>query len=154
MSRILALTACVVGAVAAAWLGIVGCRKAPQRPGVILNGKRWSVELAVTPPQRFVGLSGRGELADDAGMLFVYPGSAVLEFCMRGCTIPLDIAFLDERRRVVHTATMAVEPDRVGRVVYSSQRPAKYALEVAAGALAAAGVKVGDEAAFIGDIPR
>lgn len=148
------VAACLVAAVVAALLALAGCRKAPQRPAVMINGKRWFVELAMTPQQRFVGMAGRSEVAADAGMLFIYRDPAVLDFCMRGCLIPLDIAFLDGNRRVVQTATMAVEPDRVGRTAYSSQVPARYALEVAAGALAAAGVKVGDEAVFIGDIPR
>ena len=151
--RALCVAACVAGVVAAAaWAG--GCRKASGPTQVSLNGKRWFVDLAVTPQQRFAGLAGRTDLPDDVGMLFIYPDSSVLEFCMRGCVIPLDIAFLDEHRRVVHTATMAVEADRVGRVVYTSQRPARYALEVAAGGLAAAGVKVGDQASFSGEVPR
>lgn len=153
-SRSLRAAVCVAMVAAMAMGCVVGCRKEPVRPQVTIRGKRWFVELAVTPQQRFLGLSGRRDLADDAGMLFVFSDSAVRQFCMRGCYIPLDIAFLDEHRRVVHTATMAVEADRAGRVSYSSQRPAKYALEVAAGGLAAAGVQVGDQAFLTGDIPR
>jgi uncharacterized membrane protein (UPF0127 family) len=145
---------CLVAAVVAAVLAVAGCRKPPQRPAVTINGKRWFVELAVTPQQRFVGMANRSKVAADAGMLFIYRDPAVLDFCMRGCLIPLDIAFLDENRRVVQTATMAVEEDHMGRVAYSSQVPAKYALEVAAGSLAAAGVKVGDQAEFSADIPH
>ena len=149
----------VVGAVAwvllaAGVVGIGGCPKAAVAPEVTIHGKSWFVDLALTPEQHYQGLSGRTDLPGNVGMLFVFPDSAIREFCMRGCFIPLDIAFLDENRRVVHTATMAVEADRVGPVVYESQLPAKYALEVAAGALGAAGVKVGDQARFKGDIPR
>ena len=150
-------TVCVAACVALALGAVIapgGCRKNPTPPQVTINGKGWSVELAATPQARFVGLAGRTELPEGAGMLFIFPEPIVLQFCMRGCTIPLDVAFLHEHRRVVSTTTMADEPDRLGRVVYSSQGPAKYALEVAAGGLAAAGVKVGDEAVFAGDIPR
>ena len=56
------------------------------------------------------------------------------------------LAFLDSDLRVVKIHTMAVEPDGAGRAGYSSQRLAQYVLEVAAGALAEAGVREGDEA--------
>jgi len=135
-----------------------GCRRESQMqtqsPKVTIRDKTWSVELATTPQQVEHGLAGRKELAADAGMLFIFPRPAVRDFWMQGCFIPLDLAFLDEHRRVVGIYTMAVEPDQVGRAIYRSPAPAKYALEVNAGALAAAGVKVGDVVAFGGDIPR
>ena len=77
-------------------------------------------------------------------MLFIYPTPQPLEFCMRVCVIPIDIAFIDGDLRVVSTHTMAVEPDLAGRVLYPSGPAAQYVLEVAAGALAKAGVKPGD----------
>jgi uncharacterized membrane protein (UPF0127 family) len=72
---------------------------------------------------------------------------------MRGCYIPLDIAFIDADGYVVKTATMAVEDDLAGRIVYSSDRPAQFALEVPAGTLAAANVKPGSKVIFSPDIP-
>ncbi|MCD6303901.1 MAG: DUF192 domain-containing protein, partial [Planctomycetes bacterium] len=117
---------------------------------VTIRGHTWQVELAVTPEQRYRGLSNRKELPAGRGMLFVFETPQVLEFCMRQCLIPLDIAFIDENLRVVKTCTMAVEPYGFERAVYSSDRPAQYALEVPAGSLAAAGVAVGDTVRFSG----
>jgi len=129
-----------------------GCRKASQADRVTINGRTWQVELATTAQQRYQGLSGRRSLDDSGGMLFVYRRPKVLEFCMRDCHIPLDIAFITSDMRVTKVYTMAVEPDLAGRAVYSSQVPAQYALEVSAGSLQRAQVKVGDKVSFSGSI--
>jgi len=131
-----------------------GCRKKSSPAQVTIAGRTWTVELAATVEQRYLGLSGRDSLAEDAGMLFIYPGPRVLQFCMRGCAVPLDVAFIDSDLRVVKIHTMAVEPDRAGRVTYSSETPVQYALEVAGGVLAGAGVSVGDEVRFSSGVPE
>jgi len=131
-----------------------GCRrKAPAPRTVTINSHRWFVDLAVTDEQRYRGLSGRTELGVNVGMLFIYPDDRVLEFCMRGCPIDLDIAFISSRMRVVGVQAMSAEPDRVGRTIYSSRVPARYALEVAAGSLQRAGVRAGDRVTFSANIP-
>lgn len=122
-------------------------------PTVTINGRSWTVELATTSQQRYQGLSGRTSLSDRAGMLFVYPRAEVLDFCMRGCPNPIDIAFLDADRKVIRIYTMQPEADMSGSTCYSSDAPAQFAFETAGGALGAAGVKVGDQANFSSDIP-
>lgn len=144
------VAACLPVVAAAAGCGDKGGKNPPR---VTINGKSWVVDLAVTPEQRYLGLSGREQLSDEAGMLFVFPRAKVLEFCMRDCIIPIDIAFIGDDMRVVRTYTMAVEPDRAGRIIYSSNLPARYALEAAAGSMERAGVKIGDLVTFSGDIP-
>ncbi len=145
---------CLVAVATTFVLCVFGCRRGPIPPQVTIRGKTWFVELATTAEQQEKGLSDRMELSADAGMLFVFPDSAIRLFCMKNCYIPLDIAFIDEHRKVVGVSTMAVEADLAGRMMYSSQVPIKYALEVSGGSLAAAGVQVGDEVAFRGGIPR
>ena len=131
-----------------------GCDKpSPPPASVTIGGRTWQVELATTVEQRYRGLSDRPKLAADAGMLFIYPRPQVLDFCMRQCLIPLDIAFIDADLRVVKTCTMPVEPYGLERATYSSAVPAQYALEVSAGALSAAGVKAGDTVKFSGNVP-
>ena len=130
-----------------------GCRKASQADRVTINGRTWQVELATTAQQRYQGLSGRRSLDDSGGMLFVYQRPKVLEFCMRDCHIPLDIAFITSDMRVTKVYTMAVEPDRAGRKQYSSGMAAQYGLEVGGGELARAGVVVGSRAELSAGIP-
>jgi hypothetical protein len=148
-----AVVTCLLAALAWGWLS-TGCRRGPVPPQATIRGKTWFVELAITDEQQEKGLSDRTELAADAGMLFIFPDSDIRLFWMRNCYIPLDIAFIDEHRKVVGLTTMTLEADQAGRMMYSSQVPIKYALEVFGGALAAAGVQVGDEVTFRGEIPR
>jgi len=130
---------------------VSGCRKGPPpTPQVVINGRSWYVDLARTPQEQYTGLSGRGRLESGAGMLFIFDQPRELTFCMRGCDVPIDIAFVSADLRVVSVQTMAVEPDRAGRVPYPSGQPAQYALEVAAGELSAAGVKPGDLVRLVG----
>ena len=135
--------------------GCHGCggRKVPERPRVTINGRSWRVELAVTPGARYKGLSDRPKVPAETGMLFIYPAPQVLDFCMRDCLAPLDIAFIGADMRVVGTHTMPVEPYGFDEKTYSSDTPVQYALEVAAGELAAAGVKPGDKVVFSADVP-
>ena len=131
-----------------------GCGQRSQSPPqVTINGYTWFVDVAATAEQRYRGLSGRGNLADDVGMLFIYPEPSILQFCMRGCLVDLDIAFLDADLRVVGLQTMRREPDLAGTRTYSSGLPAQFALEVRAGTLARAGVRPGDKATFRGALP-
>jgi len=143
---------CLMAAVAASAGGCEGPKPAPA-PRVTIRGRSWRVELATTAEQRYRGLSDREGLEADAGMLFIYPAPDVLEFCMRQCLIPLDVAYIDANLRVVKTYTMPVEPYGLDQRTYSSLMPAQYALEVPAGSLAAAGVNVGDTVEFSPDVP-
>lgn len=141
-------------ALAAAAVSGVGCRKPPS-PSVSINGRTWTVELALTEPQRSRGLSGRNTLDEDAGMLFLFPRPRVLQFWMYQCRFPIDIAFLDAKGTVIKTYTMEVEddPESPNIKTYPSVAAAQYALELRVGQLKKAGVKEGDVAVFSPAIP-
>jgi len=82
-----------------------------------------------------MGLMGRRELPDGSG-LYLRPCSSIHMFFMR---FPIDVAFVDKDFRVVRLYH-GLRPWRVSRVV----RRAKAAIELPSGALARAGVGVGD----------
>ena len=130
-----------------------GCNNPESTAFVKIGSTLWTVELAETAIQRSRGLAGRDSLPDGSGMLFVFGDSRVRTFWMRGCLIPLDVAFIDTNLRIVVIHTMPAEADQAGRVHYSSLLPVRYALEVPAGAFARAGVKTGDKVFFSGNIP-
>jgi hypothetical protein len=144
-------------ALVAAMMLAAGCDKPQSQPqpsaAVTIRGQSWQVELATTAEQRYRGLSDREDLPAGRGMLFIYPQPQILDFCMRLCLIPLDIAFIGPDMRVVKIYTMEVEPYGRDTRLYSSEAPAQYALEVPKGALAAAGVRVGDKVEFSSDMP-
>ena len=103
---------------------------------VQLNGHSFHVELADTLQRRRQGLAGRDHLGPDGGMLFVFPAPARMTMWMKGCGIPLDVLFFDHNKRLINFHTMAVgSPGQADHSlpIYSSDKSAKYALEVPAG---------------------
>lgn len=114
--------------------------------GVAFGGAVVKVEIADEPRAVERGLMYRDKLADDAGMLFVFPRPQRLEFWMRNTKIPLSIAFVDAQRKVLNIEDMAAFDDRTR---HRSKGPAIYALEVNRGWFAKRGVKPGDVARFL-----
>ena len=136
--------------------GPLACSKTePEPPAVQINGTTWQVEIAQTRLARAKGMGGRRELAAGKGMLFLFRSARPRSFWMKDCLIPLDIAFLDATGTVVNMYTMPVEANPAnptGR--YDSNLPAAYVLEVPAGALAQAGVRIGDQATLLNIPPN
>jgi len=114
---------------------------------VTIADKTFKLELALTPMARYRGLSNRASVAADGGMLFVFRYPEVQQFVMRECLVPIDIAFLDAKGKVVATHAMQVEPYDTpeGELKrYSSGKPAVMAVELQGGMLDKLGIKPGD----------
>lgn len=119
--------------------------KLPTHQKVTLSGESFKLELAVTDDQIRTGMMGRESLADDEGMLFVFPDAEVRHFWMKNCLIPLDVVFLDDDGRIVSITTMpAPDPDDRTFPRYSSRWPAQFAIELAAGRADELGLREGD----------
>jgi uncharacterized membrane protein (UPF0127 family) len=106
-----------------------------------IGSRTYTLEVADTPASREQGLMKRDAMPADHGMLFVFPDVDQRSFWMKHTRIPLEILYLDASGRVVHAASM--KPYDLSRV--PSYTPAKYAIELNAGQLAANGAKVGDQ---------
>jgi uncharacterized membrane protein (UPF0127 family) len=104
-----------------------------------VGGKLLTVEVASTPEEKSKGLSGREEVADGTGMLFVYSAEDDLSFWMKDTLVPLSIAFIGADKKIRKFGNMA-EP----LVLDSVRGRGKYALEVPLGWFDENGVKVGD----------
>jgi uncharacterized membrane protein (UPF0127 family) len=115
---------------------------------VTIKSETFTLELALDDASRLQGLSDRAEIADDGGMLFVFPKEAVREFVMRRCLVPIDIAFLNAQGEVVWMHAMQVESEpntpeyRLKR--YSSHYPAQFAIELKEGTIRRLGLAQGD----------
>ena len=114
------------------------------------------IELAMSSEQKTMGLMERRQLADDAGMLFVYDAdqSAEAGFWMYRTRIPLDIAFVDSTGVIRAIKSMVPCPTTIaeGCPTYAPNVPYRYALEVNAGYFARHGVAVG-QTLLLGDLP-
>ena len=118
---------------------------AAGEPQVELKGQRFIVELATTPEEQQLGLMFREHMAEDRGMLFIFPSAITRSFWMKNTRIPLDIFYFDETLKLVSVAQDA-KPCRVERCPgYPSAGPARYVLELNAGKAEELGVKPGDE---------
>ena len=125
---------------------------------VALGGESFTLDLALDPPTRQRGLSGRGEIPRHGGMLFVLPRPQPFAMVMRDCPVPIDVAFLDADGRVVAVHEMAVEPPRApgessaayeSRLpLYSSPTPVLFAIETAGGRLRELGLAEGARVAL------
>jgi hypothetical protein len=108
------------------------------------------VEIADTKSERARGLMGRTELAEDAGMVFVFPQDSTSAFWMKDTLIPLSIAFYSEGGRILRILDM--EPCRQDPCpLYDPRATYRGALEVDKGAFQRWGVKVGDTLRVIGN---
>ena len=100
-----------------------------------------TAEIAATDETRQTGLMHRFSLPPDHGMLFVHDAPRMLSFWMRNTYIPLSIAFIDARGRIVNIEDMAPQ---VERLTWSAG-PALYALEMKKGWFAQKGIGPGAE---------
>ena len=105
-----------------------------------------NVEVASTPTQQQMGLMFREHMADDAGMLFLFPVSRHQSFWMHNTLLPLDMFFIDSNWKVVGVVENA-EPltDDPRDVEGDSQ----YVLEVNAGFAKAHGFGAGTKVRYM-----
>ncbi len=59
-------------------------------------------EIADTPQKRATGLMYRDQLKKDHGMLFVFQEPQAWTFWMKNTKIPLDLIWLDDKKRVIY----------------------------------------------------
>lgn len=121
-----------------------------EKPATVLhviqiNGVKLQVEIAQDEEAAALGLMHRDSLAENQGMLFVFPSQRILTFWMRNTFIPLDIAFINESGTIVDIQRM-VPLDETRD--YISTAPALYALEVNAGWFEKHDIKVGGTVKF------
>lgn len=100
-------------------------------------------EVASTEAAREKGLSGRAELGQDQGMLFVFDEVGKYCFWMKNTNFPLDILWLDSDKKVVDIE-LNISPDTYP-ASFCPEKAAKYALEVNSGLSQQEGVGLGSQ---------
>lgn len=101
----------------------------------------FKVEIADTPETRASGLMFRESLADDAGMLFIYPGKQKISMWMKNTLISLDMLFVDRDGTILHISERTTP---LSTQVISSRFRVKAVLEVVAGTVERLGLRAGD----------
>jgi len=99
---------------------------------------RFKIWMAVSNAQRERGLMFVKSLADDEGMLFVYPASQPASMWMKNTYIPLDMVFIRANGKVARIASNTV-PHSLE--VIESKEPVLAVLELKGGTAAKMGIR-------------
>lgn len=135
----------------------------PDTSTVKIGGKLFTLEVVADGDKRFKGLSGRTEIPESGGMIFVFPDVDQRYFVMRDCPIAIDIIFLDAAMKITATHAMTPETQRSEKEKildprtgtnqeyedrlkkYHSRFPAQYVIELKGGTLAGMNLKEGQK---------
>jgi len=101
---------------------------------------RFEAEIADDEFERETGLMYRKKMRDNQAMLFVFPDREVRYFYMKNTYLPLDVLFMDEDGKIVSITENAQPLDERP---FSSQKPARYVLEIKGGTAAAKKIDTG-----------
>lgn len=116
-----------------------------------IAGKPFTLKVSCSDATRTRGLGGVATIADDGGMLFIFPRAEVRRFWMKDCIVDMDIVYLDPMGFITAIHTMTTEPlrqqgesdfayeNRLRR--YSSVSPAQFVIELRKGRAAELGLK-------------
>jgi len=106
-------------------------------------------EIANTEQDRLRGLMFRDKLAENSGMIFLYPRPEASAMWMKNTRIALSVAFIDANGRILNIAEM--EP--YSEEAHASSGAAAYALEMNRGWFRKQGIKAGDLVEGLKDLP-
>jgi uncharacterized membrane protein (UPF0127 family) len=128
-------------------LNSAGCQAEPKVIIITSQGRELTVpvEIADTPAKRERGLQYRQDLPADRGMIFLFPGESLQSFWMKNTPLPLDMMFIDGKRKIVGIVEDATPFSLDSRSVPA---PSQFVLEVHGGFAKRHGVKAGDTVRF------
>lgn len=104
------------------------------------------IEIADTEYDVQTGLMYRNSMAENQGMLFVFPSMRERFFYMKNTRIPLDLIYLDNNKLIVSFQENANPLDESS---LPSEVPAQYVLEVNAGLAEKWLLEIGDRMEFL-----
>jgi len=107
-----------------------------------INKHVFNVEVARTMKELEQGLMFRTDIADDGGMLFLFPSEQDASFWMKNTFIPLDMLFITRDGTILSIHENAVPQDLTP---LSAGGLVLYGLELKGGAVARTGIKIGDK---------
>lgn len=150
--------------IAAAGLVIAMLGGGPEIKELKIGEAVFRVEVADAAAEWAKGLSGRERLAENEGMLFVFPKPEIQKFWMKDMKFPIDIVWIRDNQvvgMVIGAEPAALEegeprPSSDGREptyeIYTSPEPADKVLEINAGLIPKLGTKTGDKVELLGKI--
>lgn len=122
---------------------------AQLRPTVnlYLGNGIFDARIATNQSQREKGLSGVVKLGPREAMILVYPSDGLWKIWMKDMKIPLDIVWLDAKKKVVYSVKNA-SPDGSTNIVFVPTSDARYVVELPMGTIESQNIRTGQAAVF------
>ena len=134
------------------WLLVItvcACDAQPKVTIITKDGRQvgFHVDVADTPGKREIGLMYRTDLADDRGMIFIFPRESQQSFWMKNTPRSLDMIFIGRDRRIVGIVEQATPFSLDPRSV---EGKSQFVLEINGGLSKRHGFHAGDTVRFDG----
>ena len=113
---------------------------------LLLSGSTFKVTIAETSAELAQGLSGREPLAENEGMLFIFPVEGKYGFWMKNMLFPIDIIWFASDKTLIG-ASENVQPKSYPEILYPPS-DARYVLELPAGTFSKSNLAIGDIFSF------
>ena len=121
-------------------------------PLTLPSGRVFHTEVMISDEDRAMGLMFRASLPADRALLFVFGELDFHGIWMKNCRFPIDIVWLDEKKKVVHVAPRVPHCVKEPCPVYQPMRRSAYVVEMNAGAAQREKIVVGSSLDFT--LPR
>ncbi len=125
-------------------LGLNAINHYTKRGDITINKKIFKVEVLKNSWELERGLSGREKLAENKGMLFVFPKAGRHSFWMKDMKFPIDIIWIDSEKIIDIKEKLPI-PTTKYLENYTPSSSAKYVLEINAGLSEKYGFEIEDE---------
>jgi uncharacterized protein len=132
-------------------IGLLIYLKYPRKVTKIIDQKianqNFTLEIADNIYLLAKGLSNRGELCQNCGMLFIFNWETTQTFWMKDTLISLDIIFINKSGLITDIYTASPEPNKndFQLTLYQSTAPSQYVIELNAGTSKKLGLKKDDQ---------
>ncbi len=108
----------------------------------------FSVELAISPEDRAIGLMNRTYLGANNGMLFMFENEDYHSFWMKDTLMPLDIIWINSDNKVVFIKENAEICLKEKCEIFNPNEKSKYVLEINSSTVKNFNIYIGAESSF------
>ena len=126
-------------------------RPTPKINTLEINGKSITIEIATDSSQRTLGLSNRDSLAENSGLLFIFPDPGFHGIWMKNMRFPIDIIWLKDGKVVDMALEVPLSENQISLPTYYPKEPANYVLEIGSGKAREWGIEIGTKINLAGD---